>query len=157
MFNSIMKKTISRSSGTGNRTAGIGIVFKVGPDNGMYIEEISVGGSAEECKILRKGDCLVAVDGKDVYRCEEPSVSSCVLGKFGTSVSTVFLSEICYPVHRAKICKCFRQVALKFRRNVITSDGSPFGKNQFVYISPCLIRGKPGNRSIDCAFKKYLI
>ena len=64
--------------------AGIGIVFQVGPDRAMYIADLSSGGAAEECRILRKGDCLLAVDGKSVFQCEESFVSNCVLGKFGT-------------------------------------------------------------------------
>ena len=86
MFNSIISKAKSWSSGKEKRRAGIGIVFQVGPDNGMYIADISDGGSAEECKILRKGDCLMAVDGREVYQCDESFVANCVLGKFGTSV-----------------------------------------------------------------------
>ena len=92
MLKSILTKAKSWSSGKDKNPAGIGIVFQVGPDKGMYIAEISVGGSAEECKLLRKGDCLMAVDGKDVYRLEEAAVANCVLGKFGTSVFTMFRS-----------------------------------------------------------------
>ncbi len=32
-------------------------------------------------------------------------------------------------------------MALKFRRNVIVPDGTPWGKSMFVYISPVLTRG----------------
>ena len=34
-----------------------------------------------------------------------------------------------------------RPVALKFRRNIIVPDGTPWGKSMFVYISPVLTRG----------------
>ena len=35
----------------------------------------------------------------------------------------------------------FRPVALKFRRNIVVADGTPWGKSTFVYISPVLTRG----------------
>jgi hypothetical protein len=40
------------------------------------------------------------------------------------------------------MCICiFRPVALKFRRNIIISDGTPWGNNSFHYLSPVLTRG----------------
>ena len=54
MLKSILTKAKSWSSGKVKKSAGIGIVFQVGPDNGMYIADISVGGSAEECKLQGK-------------------------------------------------------------------------------------------------------
>ena len=86
MIKSILSK--AKSFGTGSKdnkkTAGIGIVFQVGPDRAMYIAEISPGGAAEDCKLLRKGDCLMSVDGKDTFQLDYTTVSSYVMGKFGS-------------------------------------------------------------------------
>ncbi len=53
-------------------------------------------------------------------------------------------------------CYC-RPVALKFRRNVVVADGTPWGKSMFVFISPVLTRGQtaelPKPAGIGIVFK----
>lgn len=50
-----------------------------------------------------------------------------------------------------------RPVALKFRRNIVVPDGTPWGKSMFVYISPVLTRGQtaelPKPAGIGIVFK----
>ena len=88
MLKTIFSRAKSWSVGKEKKTAVVGIVFQVGPDKGMYIADLSADGAAEECKLLRKGDCLMSVDGRDVFQYDEAEVANCVLGKFGTSVHT---------------------------------------------------------------------
>jgi hypothetical protein len=47
--------------------AGIGVVFKVGQDKGMYVKALSTDGSAFASGMIQNDDLLMMVNGKDVY------------------------------------------------------------------------------------------
>lgn len=64
--------------------SGIGIVFSIGPDKGFYIKSMLPGSAAHDCGILCEGDCLIAVDGKEIHGKSPESVTSKILGKVGT-------------------------------------------------------------------------
>jgi C-terminal processing protease CtpA/Prc len=87
LFSTSFKKS-SQDSKNNSIQGGIGVLFQVGPDKALYVKDITAGGSAEESRLLRIGDCLIEVDGKNVYQCDEKYVTGCVLGKTGTSVHT---------------------------------------------------------------------
>ena len=67
-----------------SKLAGIGIVFSIGPDQGFYIKSMMTGSAAEDCGILSEGDCLVAVDGKEIFGKTADYVTKKILGKIGT-------------------------------------------------------------------------
>jgi len=94
--------------------AGIGIVFQLAPDGGLYIKNMSPDGAAHESGILQQGDCLISVDSVNVFGKGTDFVTGKIMGKVGTPVAT------------------------KFRRNVVMNDGSC----QFRYVAPVLTRGK---------------
>lgn len=64
--------------------SGIGIVFSIGPDKGFYIKSMLPGSAAHDCGILCEGDCLIAVDGKEIHGKSPESVTNKILGKVGT-------------------------------------------------------------------------
>jgi C-terminal processing protease CtpA/Prc len=64
--------------------AGIGVIFSIGPDKGFYIKSMMPGSAAHDCGILCEGDCLIAVDGKEVNGKSPESVTNKILGKVGT-------------------------------------------------------------------------
>jgi len=96
------------------KLAGIGIVFQLAPDGGLYIKNMSPDGAAHESGILQQGDCLISVDSVNVFGKGTDFVTGKIMGKVGTPVAT------------------------KFRRNVVMNDGSC----QFRYVAPVLTRGK---------------
>ncbi len=64
--------------------AGIGVIFSIGPDKGFYIKSMMPGSAAHDCGILCEGDCLMAVDGKEINGKSPESVTNKILGKVGT-------------------------------------------------------------------------
>jgi C-terminal processing protease CtpA/Prc len=47
--------------------AGIGVVFKVGQDKGMYVKALSPDGPAYASGLVQVDDLLMTVNGKDVF------------------------------------------------------------------------------------------
>ena len=70
--------------------AGIGIVFQLAPDGGLYIKSMSPDGAAHESGILQQGDCLMSVDGVNVFGKSADFVTSKIMGKVGSPVATKF-------------------------------------------------------------------
>lgn len=70
--------------------AGIGIVFQLAPDGGLYIKSMSPDGAAHESGILQQGDCLMSVDGVNVFGKSAEFVTSKIMGKVGSPVATKF-------------------------------------------------------------------
>ena len=133
MFKKIFRKSIESDGGTGSpadspvkddagpspnpapQLAGIGIVFQLAPDGGLYIKSMSEGGAAHHSGILEQGDCLMLVDGVKVFGKPSDYVSSKIMGPVGTPVAT------------------------KFRRNVIDPQT---GASSFKFVAPVLTRGQ---------------
>lgn len=67
-FNKTAHKSLSRKNGYAkNDPAGVGIVFKSGPDEALFVKALADGGPAANCGMIRVNDCLIKVDGEDVY------------------------------------------------------------------------------------------
>ena len=133
MFKKIFRKSIESDGSTGSpadspvkddagpsanlapQLAGIGIVFQLAPDGGLYIKSMSEGGAAQHSGILEQGDCLMLVDGVKVFGKPSDYVSSKIMGPVGTPVAT------------------------KFRRNVIDPQT---GASSFKFVAPVLTRGQ---------------
>jgi C-terminal processing protease CtpA/Prc len=77
---------ISSEEGAKNQSSlsGIGVVFSVGPDKGFYIKNMTPGGAAYDSGILREGDMLISVDGKETTGKSADYVTNKILGKLGT-------------------------------------------------------------------------
>jgi hypothetical protein len=65
---------------------GIGIIFKVGGDGGMYVKSLSEDGPAARSGMILSGDCLLSVDGKTAYGKPTDKVVRMLLGPFGSEV-----------------------------------------------------------------------
>ena len=76
--------TIVQEDPSKSSLSGIGIVFSIGPDKGFYIKSMTPGSAAHDCGILCEGDCLIAVDGKEIHGKSPESVTNKILGKVGT-------------------------------------------------------------------------
>jgi len=71
--------------------AGIGVVFKVGHDAGMYVKAMSPDGAAAMSEQIMLNDLLIAVNGKDVYRKPVTQVTPMLVGSFGSTVGLTFV------------------------------------------------------------------
>lgn len=68
------------------KPAGVGIIFKVGSDMGMYVKALSPGGPAAESKQIAIHDRLVSVDGKSISGKTVTEITPFLVGAFGTRV-----------------------------------------------------------------------
>jgi C-terminal processing protease CtpA/Prc len=67
-FGKTAHKSKSQKNGYGKTDpAGVGIVFKSGPDDALFVKTLADGGPAALCGMIRVNDCLLKVDGEDVY------------------------------------------------------------------------------------------
>ncbi len=82
--------------------AGIGIIFQLAPDGGLYIKSMPPDGAAHESGILQQGDCLMSVDGVNVFGKSADYVTSKIMGKVGSPVATKF-----------RYCAVFRRRAVQ--------------------------------------------
>jgi S1-C subfamily serine protease len=70
--------------------AGIGVIFKVGQDGGMYVKALSEDGAAKASGVIQVEDLLMEVNGKPVYRKAVTLVTPMLLGSFGTVIVLTF-------------------------------------------------------------------
>lgn len=84
------KKSHSKKNGyDGN--SGVGIVFKSGPDEALFVKSITEGGPASlSDPPIRVNDCLLKVDGEDVYRMPINKVVDYILGEENSSIDMTF-------------------------------------------------------------------
>ena len=68
------------------KPAGVGIIFRVGSDKGMYVKSLAADGPAAQSKQVMVDDCLVSVDGKEVYGKPVTDVTPLLTGAFGSQV-----------------------------------------------------------------------
>jgi hypothetical protein len=82
----------SRSRRYGSKeNFGVGIVFKSGPDEALFVKSISEGGPASLSNPpIRVNDCLLKVDGDDVYRMPISKVVDYILGDENSSIELTF-------------------------------------------------------------------
>ena len=72
---------LKRGSASG---AGVGIVLKVGADGGLYVKAMQKEGPAWSSDVVRVGDLLLEVDGRDAFKPAD-KVKKMVIGPEGTS------------------------------------------------------------------------
>ncbi|KAJ1470607.1 PDZ domain-containing protein [Baffinella frigidus] len=65
---------------------GIGIIFKVGGNGGMYVKSLVEDGPAARSGMIMVGDCLLSVDGKTAFGKPTDKVVRMLLGPFGSEV-----------------------------------------------------------------------
>jgi len=122
-------RTASSPAMAEDKSCGIGIVFQLAGDSGLYIQKMDPEGAAAQCGILEEGDCLIGIDGEIVYQQLHTEVASKIRGKLGSPV------------------------AVKFRRNIVHPDG----RCEYILIAPVLTRGKvadlPQPAGIGIVFK----
>uniref|UniRef100_A0A7S0XSL5 PDZ domain-containing protein n=1 Tax=Hemiselmis andersenii TaxID=464988 RepID=A0A7S0XSL5_HEMAN len=70
--------------------AGVGIVFKSGPDEALFVKALADGAPAANCGMIRVNDCLTKVDGEDVYRMPIEKVVKYILGEKGSEIRLTF-------------------------------------------------------------------
>ena len=71
--------------------AGVGIVFKSGPDQALYVKSLADGGPASQSDPpIRVNDCLQKVDGENVYRMPIEKVVEYILGERGSTIVMTF-------------------------------------------------------------------
>mmetsp|Transcript_19509 Transcript_19509/g.64693 ORF Transcript_19509/g.64693 Transcript_19509/m.64693 type:complete len:357 (-) Transcript_19509:3501-4571(-) len=81
----------SQKNGYGLKNpAGVGIVFKSGPDEALFVKAVAEGGPAAASGKIHVNDCLLKVDGEDVYRQPIERVVKYILGEPGSEISMTF-------------------------------------------------------------------
>ncbi len=96
----------SRLMGTapaGQRMAGIGAAFESGEGMGLLVHSLVVGGPAESCGLIKKGDELIAVDGTNVSGMGAKDLAQVLIGPVGTSVRVSFVRTVPGSVSRQPI------------------------------------------------------
>jgi hypothetical protein len=89
LFKSAKLPHSKRNGFEGN--AGVGIVFKSGPDEALFVKSITEGGPAAKSNPpIRVNDCLLKVDGDDVYRLPINKVVDYILGEEDTPIEMTF-------------------------------------------------------------------
>jgi hypothetical protein len=84
-------KNKSKRSGNPNATAGVGIIFKSGPDQALFVKSIVEDGPASKADPpIRVNDCLFKVDGEDVYRMPIEKVVEYILGESNSQITLTF-------------------------------------------------------------------
>eukprot|EP00286_Rhodomonas_abbreviata_P017372 CAMPEP_0181337962 /NCGR_PEP_ID=MMETSP1101-20121128/28351_1 /TAXON_ID=46948 /ORGANISM="Rhodomonas abbreviata, Strain Caron Lab Isolate" /LENGTH=374 /DNA_ID=CAMNT_0023448597 /DNA_START=94 /DNA_END=1215 /DNA_ORIENTATION=- len=68
------------------KPAGVGIIFKVGSDMGMYVKALSPGGPAHESGQVHVHDRLVSVNGKDMVGKSVTQITPHLVGAFASKV-----------------------------------------------------------------------
>jgi hypothetical protein len=72
-------------------TSGVGIVFKSGPDEALFVKSITEGGPASASNPpIRVNDCLLKVDGDDVYRMPINKVVEYIMGEGDSPIQLTF-------------------------------------------------------------------
>uniref|UniRef100_A0A7S0I3G7 PDZ domain-containing protein n=1 Tax=Hanusia phi TaxID=3032 RepID=A0A7S0I3G7_9CRYP len=72
------------------KPAGVGIIFRVGSDKGMYVKSLAPDGPASQSKQVFLDDCLMSVDRKEVYGKPVTDVTPLLTGAFGSQVELGF-------------------------------------------------------------------
>jgi hypothetical protein len=89
LFKSSTKSKSQRNGFSPN--AGVGIVFKSGPDVALFVKSITEGGPASASDpAIRVNDCLLKVDGDDVYRMPINKVVEYIMGESDSPIQLTF-------------------------------------------------------------------
>jgi hypothetical protein len=73
--------------------AGVGIVLKVGADGGLYVKSMQKEGPAWSSNVVRVGDLLLEVDGRDAFKPDK--VKKMVVGPQGTGCELLLKRWAC--------------------------------------------------------------
>jgi C-terminal processing protease CtpA/Prc len=74
-------------SAPGAQMAGVGIVFRSDHTGALFVRMLQEGGAAQKSGEIGVGDCIVEVDGVDVYRKPISTFTNLMLGPPGTMVT----------------------------------------------------------------------
>eukprot|EP00291_Cryptomonas_curvata_P014651 CAMPEP_0172154584 /NCGR_PEP_ID=MMETSP1050-20130122/2121_1 /TAXON_ID=233186 /ORGANISM="Cryptomonas curvata, Strain CCAP979/52" /LENGTH=271 /DNA_ID=CAMNT_0012823327 /DNA_START=114 /DNA_END=926 /DNA_ORIENTATION=- len=70
--------------------AGVGIIFRKGPDGSLIVKDLIDGSGADECKQIQAGDTLTQVDDVKISKVSIAEVSGMILGEPGQPVRLKF-------------------------------------------------------------------
>ena len=88
------KRGYGTTAPVGHRMAGIGAAFESGEGIGLLVHSLVVGGPAESCGLIKKGDELIAVDGTNVCGMGAKDLAQVLIGPVGTSVRVSFVRTV---------------------------------------------------------------
>jgi C-terminal processing protease CtpA/Prc len=88
------KSSYGTTAPAGHCMAGIGAAFESGEGIGLLVHSLVVGGPAESCGLIRKGDELIAVDGTNVCGMGAKELAQVLIGPVGTSVRVSFVRTV---------------------------------------------------------------
>ena len=69
---------------------GVGIVFSTDAGGALRVKGLAPGGPASLTGLIMPGDCLVEIDGRDVYRQSVAKVQDEVVGVINSTVTLGF-------------------------------------------------------------------
>mmetsp|Transcript_26057 Transcript_26057/g.65798 ORF Transcript_26057/g.65798 Transcript_26057/m.65798 type:complete len:414 (+) Transcript_26057:67-1308(+) len=87
----------------GEQMVGVGIVFRSDTTGALFVRMLQDGGPAQLSGEVKVGDCIVEVDGADVYRKPISTFTSMVLGPPGSVVMLGLRREDTLVVHRVML------------------------------------------------------
>ena len=108
----------SQRNGFGlDNPAGVGIVFKSGPDEALFVKALADNGPAAVYGKIQVNDCLLKVDGEDVYRQPIEKVIKYILGEQDSKITLTFqrfsgdkISKYTAELKRGKTAKIAKAV-----------------------------------------------
>jgi C-terminal processing protease CtpA/Prc len=69
---------------------GVGIIFRSDSSGALYVRQLQHGGPAQQSGQVHVGDCIVEVNGIDVFRKPISSFTKLMLGPPGTTLQLGF-------------------------------------------------------------------
>ena len=69
---------------------GVGIIFRSDSSGALYVRQLQHGGPAQKSGQVHVGDCIVEVNGIDVFRKPISSFTKLMLGPPGTTLQLGF-------------------------------------------------------------------
>jgi hypothetical protein len=87
----------------GETLVGVGIIFRSDSSGALYVRQLQHGGPAERCGQIHIGDCIVEVNGVDVFRKPISSFTKLMLGPPGTNVTLGFKRATSQMIERVSL------------------------------------------------------
>lgn len=87
----------------GETLVGVGIIFRSDSSGALFVRQLQHGGPAEQCGQVHVGDCVVEVNGVDVFRKPISSFTKLMLGPPGTIVTLGFKRSSSQMIERVSL------------------------------------------------------
>ncbi|EKX46391.1 hypothetical protein GUITHDRAFT_107594 [Guillardia theta CCMP2712] len=103
----------------GEELVGVGIIFRSDATGSLFVRQLQTGGPAELSREIEVGDCIVEVNGVDVFRKPISTFTKLILGAPGTIVTLGFKRGDSLMIKRVSLRRSLPQGS---RKNAMDQD-----------------------------------